>query len=64
MMGLNALVTRTVASYVKNFEVCGEWQELGFEDHARVGRIPDVGMMLSLLVRAALDRMGMLSSFR
>ena len=63
-MGLNALVTRTVATYVKSFEVCGQWQELGYEDHAKVGRVPDGGMMLGLLVRVALDRMGMLSSFR
>ena len=63
-MGLNALVTRTVANYVKKFEVCGQWQELGYEDHAKVGRVADGAMMLSLLVRAALDRMGMLSSFR
>ena len=63
-MGLNALVTRTVANYVKDFEVCGQWVELGYEEHAKVGRVPDGAMMLNLLVRAALDRMGMLSGFK
>ena len=63
-MGLNALITRSVVAYVRHFEVTGEWQEYGLEENARVGRVPDGGMMLGLLIRAAIDRTTGLKSFR
>ena len=62
--GLEALVTRSVARYVREFEVWGTYKEIGSEDHARVGRVPDGGMMLNILVRTAVDRMAELRSFR
>jgi hypothetical protein len=62
-MGLNALITRNVVEYVRNFEVAGEWRDYGLEESARAGRIPDGGMMLGLLIRATLDRMPQLESF-
>lgn len=62
-MGLNGLVSRNVAGYVKNFEVCGEWKEHALEEHAKVGRVPDETMMLSSLVRAAVEKMAVLDSF-
>ena len=62
--GLEALVTRGVSRYVKDFEVVGNYKELGSEDYARVGRVPDGGMMLNLLVRTAIDRMTELRTFR
>lgn len=63
-MGLNGLVSRNVAGYVKSFEVCGEWKEYELQEHARVGRVPDGSMMLNTLVRAAIERMAVLVSFR
>ena len=63
-MGLNGLVSRNVAAYVKNFEVCGEWKEHALEEHAKVGRVPDETMMLNSLVRAAMEKMAVLDSFR
>ena len=63
-MGLNGLVSRNVAAYVKSFEVCGEWKEHALEEHARVGRVPDETMMLNSLVRVAVEKMMVLDSFR
>ena len=63
-MGLNGLVSRNVAGYVKTFEVCGEWKEHALEEHARVGRVPDETMMLNSLVRVAVEKMMVLDSFR
>lgn len=63
-MGLNGLVSRNVAGYVKNFEVCGEWKEHALKDHAKVGRVPDETMMLNSLVRVAVEKMAVLDSFR
>lgn len=64
IMGLNALVTRPVAQYVRSFEVCGQYKELGADEQARVGRVADGGMMLNILVRTAIDRMPYLDTFR
>ena len=63
-MGLNALVTRPVAQYVRSFEVCGQYKELGVEEQAMAGRVADGGMMLNILVRTAIDRMPNLDTFR
>ena len=63
-MGLNALVTRNVAGYVKRFRVWGKWKEYDSEECAKLGRVPDSSMMLNLLIRAAVDRMPALESFR
>ena len=63
-MGLNGLVSRNVAGYVKSFEVCGEWKEHALEEHARVGRVPDETMMLNSLVRVAIERMAVMDNFR
>ena len=63
-MGLNGLVSRNVAGYVTNFEVCGEWKEHALKDHAKVGRVPDETMMLNSLVRVAVEKMAVLDSFR
>lgn len=63
-MGLNGLVSRNVAGFVKNFEVCGEWKEHALEEHAKVGRVPDETMVLNSLVRVAVEKMVVLDSFR
>ncbi|KAK2748143.1 hypothetical protein FQN57_001267 [Myotisia sp. PD_48] len=62
-MGLNALVTRNVASLVRSFNLQGQWREDTLEEHAVVGRVPDSSMMLNITVRAAIDKMADLESF-
>ena len=62
-MGLNGLVTRNVAAYVKNWRVVGEWRERDVEEFSK-GRIPDNSMMLNIAIRAGMDRMILLESFR
>ena len=63
-MGLNGLVSRNVAGYVRNFEVTGQWKEHDVLEHSRVGRVPDESMMLNILVRVAVEKMVVLDSFR
>ena len=63
-MGLNGLATRNVAGYIKTFRVCGEWKEYDVEECAKVGRVPDSSMLLNSLVRVAVEKMGVLDSFR
>ena len=63
-MGLNGLVSRNVAGYVKRFEVLGTWKEHEAEDYSKVGRVTDGIMMLSILIRVAIEKMVVLESFR
>lgn len=63
-MALNAMATRNVASLIRSFRLRGEWREDGLEEHARVGRVPDSSMMLNIAIRAAIDKMVGLKSFR
>ena len=63
-MGLSGLATRNVASYVKSFEVCGQWKEYELQQHASVGRVPDETMLMNSLVRVAVERMECLEEFR
>ncbi|KAL4887330.1 hypothetical protein BJY04DRAFT_175647 [Aspergillus karnatakaensis] len=63
-MGLNAVITRPYASLVRSLALRGDWREQELEEHARVGRVPDSSMMLNITVRAAVDRMPDLESFR
>lgn len=62
-MGLNGLVSRNVAGYVKRFKVLGEWKEHEAEDYSNVGRVTDGSMMLSILIRVAIEKMLVLDSF-
>ncbi|KAF2087242.1 hypothetical protein K490DRAFT_73674 [Saccharata proteae CBS 121410] len=61
-MGLNGLVTKNYASYVRSWTLTGEWRESDVDDFSR-GRVPDNSMMLNIAVRAAMDRMERLESF-
>ncbi|KAL2815187.1 hypothetical protein BJX63DRAFT_420532 [Aspergillus granulosus] len=63
-MGLNAVITRPYAGLVRSLALRGDWREQELEEHARVGRVPDSSMMLNITVRAAVDRMKDLESFR
>jgi len=61
-MGLNTLVSKTWGEYVLDFRLVGDWREHDLEDYAK-GRVPDNSMMLSIALRAALDKMSRLRSF-
>lgn len=63
-MGLNTLITRPYATLVRSITLKGEWKEPELEELARFGRVPDSSMMLNIAVRAAIDRMTNLESFR
>ncbi|EAW13179.1 uncharacterized protein ACLA_016250 [Aspergillus clavatus NRRL 1] len=63
-MGLNAVITRPYASLVRSLTLRGDWRENELEEHARVGRVPDSSMMLNIAVRAAIERMTELETFR
>ncbi|KAL2865143.1 uncharacterized protein BJX67DRAFT_383137 [Aspergillus lucknowensis] len=63
-MGLNAVITRPYAALVRSLTLRGDWREQDLEEHARVGRVPDSSMMLNIAVRAAVDRMPDLETFR
>lgn len=63
-MGLNALVTRDVASLVRSLTLQGRWKEHDLEEFASLGRAPDDAMMLNIATRAAVDRCTGLESFK
>lgn len=62
-MGLNALVSRNVASLVHTLALQGDWREHDLQEFSKVGRVPDDTMMLNIAVRAAVDRCIQLESF-
>jgi hypothetical protein len=62
-MGLNGLLTGSTAAYVRSFTLTGEWKEPQIEEFSR-GRVPDKTMLLSIAVRAAIDKMVGLQAFR
>ena len=63
-MGLNALVTRSVANLVRSLTLQGQWKEHDLREFSQVGRVPDDAMMLNIAVRAAVDRCPGLESFK
>jgi hypothetical protein len=62
-MGLDGLVSRPVASYVKGLTLTGNFNEHR-QDEFEKGRIPDNTMMLNIVIRAAIDRTDKLEKFR
>lgn len=63
-MGLNALVSRNVASLVQSLSLEGDWREHDLHEFSSVGRVPDDAMMLNIAVRAAVDRCTQLQEFK
>jgi thymidylate kinase len=64
-MGINTLITRAHASsLVQSLTLRGDWNEPELEEYSKIGRVPDATMMLNTSVRAALERMKNLESFR
>jgi len=62
-MGVNGLVTRNVAVYVKKLKIWGDWKDHDAGENAKAGRVSDGSMMLSMSIRAAIDRTSALESF-
>ena len=62
LMALNGLATGSYANLVKELKLWGQCRELGVEDFAK-GRVPETSMMLSIVVRAAVDKMTQIQSF-
>ncbi|KAK5010256.1 hypothetical protein LTR39_004753 [Cryomyces antarcticus] len=62
-MGLSSIVTKNMASFVRNLHIWGEWKETDLDELSQ-GRVPDTTMMLNIVVRAAVDKMVKLESFR
>ena len=63
-MGLNALVSRNVASLVHTLSLQGEWREHDLQEFSSVGRVPDDAMMLNIAVRAAVNQCTQLREFK
>lgn len=61
-MGLNGLVTKNIAQYVRSWRLVGDWRESDLDDFSK-GRVPDNSMMLNIAVRAGMDRMDKLTEF-
>ncbi|KAL8724381.1 MAG: hypothetical protein Q9181_006852 [Wetmoreana brouardii] len=62
-MGLNGLVLRNVAGYVKRLRLVGDYKEHDLDECSKNGRVPDSGMMLNTLVRVAIERSASLAEF-
>lgn len=63
-MGLNGLVLRNVTAYVKKFRVHGEWKDYELQEYSSIGRVTEGSIMLSTMVRVAVEKMPSLDSFR
>jgi hypothetical protein len=62
-MALEGLVSRNVSGFVKKLRLVGIWKEVDVDDFAK-GRVPDNTMLLNIVVKAALEKMNALTSFR
>lgn len=62
-MALSGLSTGNCAAIVKEFRVAGAWRDGRKEDYIK-GRVPDDAMLLSIVMRNAIDKMTNLKSFR
>ena len=61
-MGLDGLVSRPIAGYVKGLTLIGNFKEHK-EDEFEKGRIPDNTMMLNIVIRAAIEKTDKLERF-
>lgn len=62
-MALSGLATSNSAPLVREFSVTGSWAEPQMEDYKK-GKVPDSTMLLSIALRAALDRMTNIRALR
>lgn len=62
-MALSGLATSNASALVKDFRVSGAWPEPRKEDYLK-GVVPDTTMLLGISMRAALDKMINIATFR
>jgi hypothetical protein len=62
-MALEGLISRNVSGFVRNFRLVGIWKEVDVDQFAK-GRVPDNTMLLNIVIKAALEKMNGLRSFR
>jgi hypothetical protein len=62
-MGLSSLVCGNNSSYVKYLRLVGEYQERDVEEYSK-GRVPNNAMMMNISLRAAIDRLPLLETFK
>ena len=63
-MGLNALVTRSVAALVRSLTLEGDFGGSDLNEFSKAGRVSEYGMVLNIAVCAAIDRCSRLEKFR
>lgn len=62
-MALSGLATNNTSTLVKDFRVCGTWPEPRREDYHK-GLVPDSTMLLGISLRAVIDKMANITTFR
>lgn len=62
-MALSGLSTGNAAALLKQFCITGAWTEHGADAYAH-GRVPDSSMLLSIVLRNALDKMTNIQTFK
>jgi hypothetical protein len=62
-MALEGLISRNVSGFVRKLKLVGIWKEVDVEDFAK-GRVPENTMLLNIVIKAALEKMNELRSFR
>lgn len=60
---LSGLTTNNSATLVQEFCIKGSWPEPRMEDYTK-GKVPDSTMLLNIALRAAVDKMVNMKSFR
>lgn len=60
---LSGLTTNNSATLVQEFCIKGSWLEPRMEDYTK-GKVPDSTMLLNIALRAAVDKMINMKSFR
>lgn len=62
-MALSGLATSNSAALVNNLSVKGSWHDSNSEEYTK-GKVPDSTMLLGIALRAAMDKMNNLKTFR
>jgi hypothetical protein len=62
-MGLGALVAGNHSQYVRSLSLTGSFREAADDEYLK-GRVPASTMMLSISLRAALERLDLLDTFK
>lgn len=61
--GLASLVAGNNSAYVKSLRLTGEYRECDVDEYSK-GRVPNNAMMMNIALRAAIDRLSRLETFK